>query len=67
MNYARADAWALVIRMPQYKADPCQGERLLEGCGLAGDCKSVATPGSKPLLEQLEADRALPAGEVTEL
>ena len=29
----------------EYEADPRQGERLLEGLGLAGECKSVATPG----------------------
>ena len=34
----------------EYEADPRQGERLLEGIGLAGECKSVATPGLNPLL-----------------
>ena len=45
----------------EYEADPRQGERLLEVLGLAGACKSVATPGLKPLLEQLEGDKVLPA------
>ena len=49
----------------EYEADPRQGEGLLEGLGLAGDCKSVATPGLKPLLEQLEADKVILASEVT--
>ena len=44
---------------------PRQGERFLEGLGLADDCKSVATPGLKPLLEQLEKDQLLPTTEVT--
>ena len=49
----------------EYEADPRQAERLLENLGLAGDCKSTATPGIKPLLEQLEKDVPLPAGEIT--
>ena len=49
----------------EYEADPRQGERLLEGFELAGECKSVAKPGLKPLLEQLEGDKVLPASEVT--
>jgi hypothetical protein len=47
-----------------YEANARQGERLLEGLGLAG-ANSVATPGSKPLLEQLEGDKPLPTSEVT--
>ena len=35
------------------EADPRQAERLLDGLGLDGDCKSVATPGLKPLIDQL--------------
>ena len=42
-----------------------KAKRLLEGLGLAEDCNSVATPGLKPLLEQLEKDQPLPASEVT--
>ena len=49
----------------EYEADPRHGERLLEGLGLAGECKSVASPGLKPLLEQLGGDKVLPASEVT--
>ena len=49
----------------QYEADPSQGERLLVGLGLTGQCNSVATPGLKPLLEQLVGDKVLPASEVT--
>ena len=48
----------------EYEADPRQGGRLLEGLGLAG-YNSVATPWLKPLLEQLEGDKPLPASEVT--
>ena len=45
----------------EYEAGgPRQGDRLLEGLGLAGECKSVATPGLKPLLEQLEGDKTRP-------
>jgi len=49
----------------EYEADPRQAERLLENLGLVGDCKSTATPGLKPLLEQLEKDAPLPVGEIT--
>ena len=48
----------------EYEADPRQGERLLDGLGFADDCNSVATPGLKPWLEQLEKDQPLPASEV---
>ncbi len=41
----------------EYEADPCQGERLLEGLGLAGACKSVGTPGLKPCLNSLRVTR----------
>ena len=38
----------------EYQADLRQGESFPEGLELAGECKSVATPGLKPVLEQLE-------------
>ena len=47
----------------EYEADPRQVEHLLDGLGLAG-ANSVATPGLKLLLEQLEGDKPLPASEV---
>ena len=44
----------------EYEADPRQGERLLEGLGLDGPgVKSTATPGLKPLIEQLKEDKPL--------
>ena len=43
----------------EYEADPRQGERLLEGLGLDERCKSTATPGLKPLIEQLKEDKLL--------
>ena len=50
----------------EYEADPRQAERLLEGLTLSGaDCKSVATPGIKPLVEQLVDDVVLPASALT--
>ena len=49
----------------EYEADPRQAERLLENLGLVGGCKSTATLGLKPLLEQLEKDAPLPVGEIT--
>ena len=49
----------------EYEADPRQAERLLEGLGLAGDCKSTATPGLKALVEQLAEDVALPVSAIT--
>ena len=51
----------------EYEADPRQAERLLEGLNLGGnDCKSAATPGLKPLVEQLQKDAPVPASGVTE-
>ena len=44
----------------EYEADPRQTERLVADCGLEG-CKSVATPGSRPTGEELDADRPLEA------
>ena len=38
----------------EYEADPRQAEKLLEGLKLDGGCNAAATPGLKPLLEQLE-------------
>ena len=50
----------------EYEADPRQAEKLLEGLKLDGNCNGAATPGLKPLLEQLEKDAALPVGSHTE-
>ena len=50
----------------EYEADPRQVERLIEGLHLGEGCKSVATPGLKPLIEQLEKDEGLPVGGFTE-
>ena len=44
---------------------PRQGERLLEGLGLDGNCNPTATPGLQPLLEQLLEDSSLAASEFT--
>ena len=43
----------------EYEADPRQCERLLEGLGLDDGCKSAATPGLKPVIEQLKEDKPL--------
>ena len=43
-----------------YEADPRQTERLVADCGLEG-CKSVATPGTRPAGEELDADKPLEA------
>ena len=43
----------------EYEADPRQCERLLEGLGLDDGCTSTATPGLKPLVEQLKDDKKL--------
>ena len=37
----------------EYEADPRQAERLLEGLGLDGNCKSTATPGLKAAIDVL--------------
>ena len=50
----------------EYEADPRQGERLLEGLGLDGDCNGVATPGLKIRPEQIEAEEKLGNTEATE-
>ena len=50
----------------EYEADPRQAERLLEGLGLDDGCKVAATPGLKPLVEQLKEDVPLPASSFTE-
>jgi hypothetical protein len=49
----------------EYEADPRQAERLLEGLGLDEDCKSTATPGIKPLVDQLVEDTSLPTSAYT--
>ena len=50
----------------EYEADPRQAEKLLEGLSLSGDdCKARATPGQKPIVEQLKNDRALSAEDHT--
>jgi hypothetical protein len=43
----------------EYEADPRQAERLLEGLGLDGGCKAVATPGLKPSIDVLKNDGLL--------
>ena len=43
----------------EYEADPRQAERLLEGLGLDGNCKSTATPGLKPVIDVLKEDSLL--------
>ena len=50
----------------EYEADPRQGERLLEGLVLDDGCKSTATPGLKPLIEQLKEDKLLSVDGHTE-
>ena len=50
----------------EYEADPRQGERLLKGLGLDDGCKSTATPGLKPLIEQLKEDKLLSVDGHTE-
>ena len=49
----------------EYEADPRQAERLLEGLKLDGGCNPVATPGLKPLIDQLTEDKTLLASEFT--
>ena len=43
----------------EYEADPRQVERLIEGLHLGEGCKSVATPGLKSVIEQLEKSHLL--------
>ena len=50
----------------EYEADPRQAEKLLEGLKLDSGCNKAATPGLKPLVEQLEKDLPLPTGGHTE-
>ena len=45
----------------EYEADLRQAEKLLEGLGLDDNCNKAATPGLKPLTEQLVKDETLPA------
>ena len=49
----------------EYEADPRQAEKLLESLGLDDGCNGAATPGQKPLLEQLEKDRPVPESAQT--
>ena len=49
----------------EYEADPRQAEKFLEGLSLDDGCKSRATPGQKPVVEHLENDKALSAGDHT--
>ena len=50
----------------EYEADPRQAEKLLEGLTLDGQCNGAATPGLKPLTEQLLSDAPLPTHGHTE-
>ena len=50
----------------EYEADPRQGEKLIEAMRLDANCNVAATPGVKPLLEQLEKDVELPPGSHTD-
>ena len=50
----------------EYEADPRQGEKLIEAMRLDANCNVAATPGIKPLLEQLEKDVELPPGSHTD-
>ena len=50
----------------EYEADPRQAEKLLEGLSLDGNCNGAATPGLKPLTEQLVKDEPLPTQGRTE-
>ena len=50
----------------EYEVDPRQGEKLIESMRLDANCNVAATPGIKPLLEQLEKDVELPAGSRTD-
>ena len=43
----------------EYEADPRQAEKLLEGLSLDDGCKARATPGQKPLVDNLKSDKAL--------
>ena len=44
----------------EYEADPRQVEKLLEALHLDAGCNGAATPGIKPLIEQLEKDQSNP-------
>ena len=50
----------------EYEADPRQAEKLLEGLKLDSNCNGAATPGLKPLIEQLTQDEQLPSDGHTE-
>ena len=51
----------------EYEADPLQGEKLIEAMRLDANCNMAATPGIKPLLEQLEKDFELSPGSHTDI
>ena len=40
----------------EYEADPRQAEKFLESLNLGAGCNTAATPGVKPLVEQLQKD-----------
>ena len=44
----------------EHEADPRQAEKRLEGFNLDSNCDRAATPGLKPLIEQLAKDEQLP-------
>ena len=50
----------------EYEADLREAEKLPEETKLDGVCIGAATPGLKPLLENLDKDVALPAGSHAE-
>ena len=50
----------------EYEADPRQCERLIEGLQLDDSCNGAATPGQKPLPQQIDNERSLPPEEQTE-
>ena len=43
----------------EYEADPRQAEKSLEGLSLDDTCKARATPGQKPVVDNLKNDKAL--------
>ena len=50
----------------EYEADPRQTDKLLEGLNLDRNCNGAATPGLKPLIEQLTKGEQLPTEGHTE-
>ena len=49
----------------EYEADPRQVEKLLKETGMDNETRTVATPGVKPLPEQVVEEKALPQEEHT--